>query len=270
MTNSHTASGPTVLYKNKKRRISSKNALGRSKFNIMSGIRNNHPNSYKKKMEYGFTLIEILISIFIFAIVLTTIFGSYRSVLSNAETIEVDTKFYEMAQHCLHRMISDLQSIHIAAPAEYSPPGFNNPPDPYRIAGDTSTVGGSDFSRLRFTSLAHTPIGKNRGIGIAEIVYYVQPDGENNFSLKRSDRIDPYEPFEEKKSDPVLCKHVKSLIFKYLDQEGMEFESWDSDSEEFNYATPRAVRIKLEIENESAPLFFETMVCLPVFRNEMG
>jgi hypothetical protein len=70
-----------------------------------------------------------------------------------------------------------------------------------------------------------------------------------------------------KKKAPVLCKHVKSLIFKYLDQEGMEFESWDSDSKiQLCHSASRPH--KLEIENESAPLFFETMVCLPVFRKK--
>jgi general secretion pathway protein J len=233
-------------------------------------IKNDDAKNGKQKSDRGFTLIEILIAIFIFAIVLTTIFGSYRSVLNNAEGIDVQARVYEMVQNCMHRMILDLQSIHTTATPQYSSPDFDDPPDPYRIVGDTSTAGGIDFSRLRFTSFSHTPIGKNRGMGIAEIVYYVQLEGESNFTLKRSDRLYPYEPFEEKKSDPVLCEHVKSVIFKYFDQEGTEYESWDSDSDEFKYATPRAVGIQLEIENDAGPVFLETKVALPVYRNKRG
>lgn len=53
---------------------------------------------------FGFTLIEILIAIFIFAIVVTTIFGSYRSVFGDVETLGKGTALYEMARNCLERM----------------------------------------------------------------------------------------------------------------------------------------------------------------------
>ena len=43
--------------------------------------------------------------------------------------------------------------------------------------------------------------------------------------------------------------------------------SWDSESQDVDYATPRAINILLEVgEEESVSMVFETMVMLPVVR----
>ncbi len=223
----------------------------------------------KIQNSFGFTLLEILISIFIFAIVVTTVFGSYNFVLFNSKTIDKIISSCEMGQNCLNRMIVDLESIHVCLPPVYSLPDFDDPPDTYRIVGDVSDIDGAGFSRLRFTSLAHVPIKYEPQSNIPEIVYYVQAGNDNNFVLRRADNIYSDKPFEEKKSDPVLCENVKSLTFIYYDQEGAEYENWDSDLEGFGYATPVAIGIKLEIGNDSDSQLFETMVAIPVYRSEV-
>jgi general secretion pathway protein J len=163
-------------------------------------------------------------------------------------------------------MIVDLESIHVCLPPAYSPPDFDDPPDLYRIVGDTSDIDGAGFSRLRFTSLAHVPIKYEPQSNIPEIVYYVEAVNENDFVLRRADCSD--KPFEEKKSDPVLCENIKSLTFIYYDQEGAEHENWDSDLERFGHATPLSIGIKLEIGNDSDSQVFETTVAIPVHREK--
>jgi general secretion pathway protein J len=214
----------------------------------------------------GFTLLEILIAIFIFAIIITTVFASYRIVFSNTDTINKEITSYEMARNCLNRMTMDLQSVHMSLPPEYVPPDFDDPPDPFRIVGETTDIKGNGFPWLRFTSLAHLPLGKSRPGGIVEIVYYVQGTDDAGFVLKRADNSYPFQDFEEKASDPILCEDVKALTIKYLDQESDEYEVWDSDDDTYEYATPKAVKIKLELDTGSEPLLFETMVTLPVIR----
>ena len=44
------------------------------------------------------------------------------------------------------------------------------------------------------------------------------------------------------------------------------FEIWDSDDQEFGYATPRSIGIVLEIGEDPKPLLFKTMITLPVWR----
>ena len=229
---------------------------------------NKRPASSNKQQDTGFTLLEILIAIFILAIIFTTIFASYNAVYSGSETIDQGIASYEMAKSCFNRMIFDLESIHVSLPPEYTPPDFDDPPDPYRIVGDTFSVESTGFPRLRITSLAHVSFGCKTENGIAEIVYYVQAADNGNFVLRRADSLYPYQPFEEKAGDPVLCEDVKSLTFKYYDQKGIEYDLWDSDAEDFGYATPRAIGIKLELGNDSGSRLFETMVSLPVYRKK--
>lgn len=216
----------------------------------------------------GFTLLEIMIAIFIFAVVLTTIFASFNSLFSGNETIEQGTASYEMAQNCLSRMMIDLESIHISLPPEYSPQTVADSHDLYRMVGEMVDIQGREFPKLRFTSLSHIAFGGKTQNGIAEIVYYVQIEGDDRYLLKRADNLHPYPSFEEKAGDPVLCKDLKSLTVKYYDENGTEYDLWDSDAEAFGYSTPRAIRIKLELASVSQPLLFETMVTLPVFREK--
>ncbi len=209
----------------------------------------------------GFTLIEIITAIFIFSIIVTTIFGSYNAVFSDVATINESMEQSDMAQACLNRMTADLQAAWVSAKPIYAKPEFNAPPDPYRIYGKTEDVGDASFGRLRLASLAHLPLNDDQIGGLAEIVYYVQAmDGK--YVLKRGDRLFPFSSeFEENRWDPVICENIKSLTFIYHDTEEA-FEDWDSDAAEFGYATPRAISISFEIGNEGRFQTFKTTVVL--------
>ncbi|MFC1829810.1 type II secretion system protein J [Thermodesulfobacteriota bacterium] len=216
----------------------------------------------------GFTLLEILMAIFIFALVIATIFGSYNFIFSNAEGMVEGVSTYEMAKNCLDRMTVDLRSVHVLLSPAYRPSEMDNPPDDYRIEGGIVDVDNIPFSRVRFTALSHILLEGNVRDGIAEIYYYVQPSEVGGFVLKRSDNLQPYPSFEENAVDPVLCEHVKSLTFLFYDQEGTEYDMWDSDSDEFGYATPRAIRIRLEVGDGETGRLLETMVAIPVYREK--
>jgi general secretion pathway protein J len=149
-------------------------------------------------------------------------------------------------------------------------PELDQPPDPYRIVATTKDIGGMGFAQIRFTSRAHVSLEKSRREGIAEIIYYVEPRDDGHLALKRADNLYPYPDFEERGSDPVLSKYVKSLAFKFYDQEGLEYDVWDSDSDEFGYATPTAIAIRLELANKSVTQTFETRVLLHLLREKTG
>lgn len=217
----------------------------------------------------GFTLFEILISIVIFVLVVTTIFGSYNFIFSNAEGMLENVASYEMAKNCLDRMAADLRSVYVVQQPEYKPPNAESPPDDYRMVGDIIEKEGNPFSRLRFTSLSHLLLEGNVRDGIAENYYYVTETEDRGFVLKRSDSLYPYSSFEEKATDPILCEHVKLITFLFYDQEGAEYNFWDSDSEAFGYATPRAIRIKLGVGDTDTTVSIETMVTIPVYRKKM-
>jgi len=214
----------------------------------------------------GFTLLEILISILIFAIIITTAYGSYNALSTKIKTINDHITPYEMASLCLNRMKIDLGSLIITPDPKYRAPDFNADPDLFRIAGGNELSDDSRFSMLRFASSEHLTFGSNQHNGIAEIVYYVQNTGNEKFVLRRSDNLYPYPAFEKKNSDPVLCKGIRSIHYKFYDSEGNEYDSWDSDSSDYNHATPRLIGIQIKLGDDSNPLVFETQVLLHAYR----
>ncbi len=217
----------------------------------------------------GFTLLEILIAIFIFAVVITTVFGSFNFVFGKIGIIEESKATYEMAKDCLNRMSVDLASAYFLPTPAYKPPKQDSAPDPFRMEGKVSTAAGADFGQLRFTAMAHLPLEQHKADGVAEIIYYVTPERDGTAVLRRSDRLDFSEPRDQLTGDPILCENVKSLTFTYLDSEKDEKETWDSDSAEVGYATPRAVRIRLEIGTEENFQPFETTILFPQYRQPL-
>ena len=213
---------------------------------------------------------EILVALFIFSIIVTTVFGSYRFVFSGNEAISDTLQMEEMAQICLERMVRDLRAVqitpHPAAPSSET----DGPADPFRFEGDRVSVAGQTFSRIRFTSIEHLSAKPDREVGIAEIVYYVtaEADDEGTFLyvLRRSDRLDHQEPFEENRSDPILCESVKAFTATYIDGKGLTQEDWDSDSDDYHRATPRVVDIRLELATASVSRRYRTAAYLPIHR----
>jgi len=221
----------------------------------------------------GFTLLEILIAIFIFAIVMSTIFGTFNAVISRTDAIKNGMDGYEMARTCLNRISSDLNAIYIEQKPLYHPPDFDDPPDPYRLVAKETFSGNKNFSQLQFASTEHLSMTRHVENGIAEIVYYVKEQGypESEFVLKRSDVVYPYDEdyeFEEKDSDPVLCEDIEEFSILYFDKEENEYEKWDSDSDFLKYSTPYALKIKLKIKNNDGSYTFDTYIALPVYREK--
>jgi general secretion pathway protein J len=224
------------------------------------------PATGSQKPTIGFTLMELMLAIVILALVVTTVLASFNTVFSTTDALQSNSQIYEMAKNCLKRMTLDLESVYVAQPPVYKPPEFDDPPNDYRIVGSSEDTGGTGFAQLRFTSRAHLPLENSIRGGVAEIVYYLQAKEDGSLVLKRSDNLYPYPEFEEKGSDPTLCEWIKSLAFKYYDAEGSEYEGWDSESDEYEYATPAAIAIQLEIADSSGSQYFGTSVKLPVQR----
>jgi general secretion pathway protein J len=218
----------------------------------------------------GFTLMEILVAVFILGIVVTTVMASFSMVFSTTAALEEAGAAFEMGKNCLNRITTDLENIVIAERPFYKPPKTDAPPDPYRLQGTIESIGGTRIAKLRLASRAHVPLGGSPREGVAEIVYYVQAGPDGSWQLKRADHLYPYPRFEERGSDPVLCENVKSLAFLYYAEDGADSETWDSESEKFANATPGMVAVRLEIAAGDDVFLFQTAVRIPLVRRKQG
>ena len=114
----------------------------------------------------GFTLIEILLAIFILGIVLSTVYASYTGTFRIIRETEYDAEIYGMARSALDRMARDLQS---AAPWRGA---FTFRTKPYSLHD-------REFMRLTFRAAAHVAFSEQEVPGgITVIEYGVEEDTE--------------------------------------------------------------------------------------------
>ncbi len=211
----------------------------------------------------GFTLFEILVAIFIFSIIATAVFGLYPSVFSSAQIIEDSTSNKKMGQNCLTRMTADLHSLFVSTPPLYRPSDHLDTPDAHRFVGDQTVVRGVAFGKLRFATLSNAASERAPQEGIHEIRYYIERHPDGYLVLKRGIRAFP-SLFVDKKpaTDPILCEKVKAFRLRFTDDTGSRHDRWDSDSEDFQYATPSTVDVYLEIGDQGTSYKLATTLFL--------
>jgi general secretion pathway protein J len=206
----------------------------------------------------GFTLLEILIAIFILGIVLTTIYASYSGTLWVIRELDDDSRAYQMARITLDRMNRDLSSLQ----------RFE---DAFVLQSEKDTIGRREFGSLTFWSAAHLAFEEDEFSGSpTSIAYFVKEDKDGGFSLWRSD-IAGVRPSPDGKigSGVIICENLQALNLKFYDEGGAEFDSWDTTSGTARQKgkPPALVQIELILVNErdvEKPYKFITSVFLPV------
>ena len=226
----------------------------------------------------GFTLVEILVAITIFAIAVSMLFTSFNIVISQIHPINASIDQYEMAQTAMKIIEKDLMSLYVTGYSLYSPPDLINSDtgDRFRFTAKTVSIDENSFSQLRFASLDHINLNRDSRSVTGIIKYYTQVSEDGTIVLKRYDIGNIF--YEDKgkdetaednnNNDPVICENVKIFEMIFIDQEGNTHEDWDSDSSDYDFATPFAVRIKLVIGNDEQSNSFATTIVLPVFRKK--
>ena len=212
----------------------------------------------------GYTLIEILVTILILGIVLSTVYASYTATFRIIREIQYDDEVYGMARSTLDRMDRDLQSAALWRGA-------------FTFKTKSYTLGDREFVRIIFRSAAHIAFSdKETPDGISVIEYGVEEGNEKEgYTLSRSDNL--YRDPEKENTHPdgfLLCNRVETLTYTFYDESGKEYESWDSGTnvvEVQKKRVPAAVLIRLSLINETdrkRPQLFMTRVRLPFNRPE--
>ncbi len=222
--------------------------------------------------SYGFTLLEILIAVFILAIVLLTIFTSYTGTFRIIDETESQADTYGMARIALGRMLEDLESIYFSKTSK-TLESEGATIQPTRFGGEDKEIKERSSDSLRFLSRAHIVFDEEgEDFEVAEIIYYVKKNEDgDSLVLYRSDTLEFEETFTEDKSGLVLCDGLFSVNFAYYDMNGEVYDSWDSTEGDFIDRLPAMVSIELTFANRSnpeAPIKFMTGVTLPMARDK--
>ncbi len=206
----------------------------------------------------GFTLLEILLAIFIFGIIASVIFASYTGSSSIVNDTESQAEIYQKARIAMERILEDLES------AYYRPPPVDeNTADRAPIfLGEDKTIKAASADTLRFVSTSHLIFSdEEKTAGQTVIEYTVKEnDSGDGLALFRADTPTLfYSPALEGEGS-VLCDDLRSVDFKYYDAGGRKYDSWDDTAEEYG-GLPAMVTVVLEfIDKKEAEKGLEFMV----------
>ncbi|MBN2437591.1 MAG: prepilin-type N-terminal cleavage/methylation domain-containing protein [Deltaproteobacteria bacterium] len=212
----------------------------------------------------GFTLIEILLAIFILGIVLSTVYVSYTGTFRIIRETGYDAEIYGMARTALDRMARDLQSAAVWRRA------FTFKAKPYSLRD-------REFVRLTFRAAAHVAFSEQDVPGGISVIEYGVEEGteKEGYILSRSDSLyrDP-EKEEPYRGGYLLCDRVEALTYVFTDEAGKEHGSWDSGGkgEMQKKRAPAEVLIRLSLvnpANREHPHLFMTRVRIPFNRLEV-
>lgn len=208
----------------------------------------------------GFTLLEILMAISIFAIVISLAYGSYRATFRIIDSTESQTEIYNKARIAMDRISSDLGSLYLGTT------GF--------LQGTPQNLGNKEADTMRFTSTAHLVLNrKEQPAGYAIIAYTVEeaPEGKG-LRLFRLDKA--FRPTETDEPDLnkglLLSDGLQEVQFLYHSNKGELQDNWDS--KEIEKADTKAQKLPDRIEinllytnpgADDKPIRFTTAVTFP-------
>ncbi len=209
------------------------------------------------KTSKGFTLLEILMAISIFAIVISLAYASYNASFRIINSAGSQSEIYAQARTAMTRIREDLESFF--------------PGESVVFSGSSDTVNGYRADSLKFSSTAGIrlhPWQVNSGSQIIQYTSSEDPDKET-LQLFRSQR--PAVTADDEEADTeeaqlLLCDNLLEVAFSYRDSEGMEQESWgneETDTQETR--VPQMIRITLrfaENADDEEGVLFQTAVLL--------
>jgi general secretion pathway protein J len=174
-----------------------------------------HKRSYRSS---GFTLLEILMAISIFAIVISLAYGSYRATFRIIDSTESQTDIYNKGRIAMDRLSTDLGSLYLGTS------GF--------LQGKPQNLGNREADTIRFTSTAHLVLNrKEQPAGYATISYTVEEDPETK-GLRLFRRDKAFRPVETEELDTnkglLLCDGLQEVKFFYHRNKQEKQDNWDS------------------------------------------
>ncbi len=210
----------------------------------------------------GLTLLEVLVSIGILALISTLIYGAFDGMARSRAGLSRIQDRYHQGRGAISRMARELQSAFLSL---HQPTVVANAVRLTVFIGKNQ--GSSD--RVDFTSFSHKRLGENlHESDQNELSYFMarDPDRGDKYDLvRRESRAIDLEP-NKGGTVNVMTEDVESFDLEYLDPVTGEWtETWDSTQAagQFN-RLPLQVKIKLVLKGGvgDAPIKFQTKVSL--------
>lgn len=221
-----------------------------------------------QKISSGFTLLELLISVFIATLVLVMVSTSFLQIIEAKDKVENELELLHESRVIFARLNRDLFNIF---PRGRVKRGVNYHHYSYFLG----TMDENDNSTLRFSAVSRSPIHFNRESDQSEITYFLERSNEEKglYVLKRRDNPwfgNPNGGTEYEISDRVVkfqVSYITQEIFNQIQANQIQpelIEEWNPDTLGTDIL-PLAVDIGLVLRNEdNEDISFNTTISIPI------
>lgn len=190
--------------------------------------------------QTGFTLIELLFAIFIFAIVISSVYGAYNATFHIIHGSETHLNESHKARAALERISEDLTTLVTGSEAF--------------LQGVEGEVSGNRGDNISFISSTHIALREDDTLQGDTLIQYSSQADETNGTIRlmRSDAIKLPGSTTANTSDPkfLLCSGLKEVRFTYFSADGEETTEWETESQEQEDGTlvPPDLPVMISIE----------------------
>lgn len=184
----------------------------------------------------GFTLLELLVAMAIFALLSVMAYAGLSTVLNANQILETNMQRLSEVQRSVTLLSRDIrQTINRAIRDTY---GDTRQPLIGATAFDSLGTPAIELTRTGYAN----PLGTKRSF-LQRVAYRVEEETLYRDSWRVLDQA------QDSEADALaICHEVKSLTLRYLDQENTWHEQWPPSDPEFQGAAlPQAVEVSLEL-----------------------
>lgn len=223
--------------------------------------RQNSWNSFLPNKK-GFTLIEVLMAVFIAAIALAIVnvsfFQSHRSI----EAVSSQRQAYQMVRIVMDRMIKDLTCSYIPAPGEPPRQMTAEQISLYRFVGKDEKSGKIEKDSIHFTTTADLGLPGSVG-GLCEVGYYLKEmeSAKDRYVLIRSEDCLPHFGLSAAPREMEVAEDIVSLDVTYVDSDSKEADAWDLEK---TLTLPKQVKVTVTFDMKGEEVTFSGVAFLPL------
>jgi general secretion pathway protein J len=197
-----------------------------------------------RRASSGFTMIELMLALAIFALITTIMFGSFSQTASSKRVIQSDQERTHSVRVALMRMTREIEMAYMS---DNENTAISN--------RRTLFVGSArvDVDELMFSTFAHQRLRAGAAEGDTSLISYFgarDPDDRRILNLMRREtrRLQAEDPATLPGEAYILCPDVSKVKFAYYDHKKKEWETdWSTlDASGMPYL-PTHIRITITI-----------------------
>lgn len=206
--------------------------------------------------EKGFTLIEVLLAIFIGSIVLTVLYSSFFQIIKAKDVAESELDLYHEARVVFSKMTEDFQSAYPRGEV------FDN--SLISTASFFSGTKDGDNSRVTLTSLSRQPALNSVDSDQAEISYYLEPVPQSDlFYLMREEN--PRIGTDSGGIRYPISENLVRFNLTYMTENDSEESFVDEFNSDQTGSLPKVVEITLTMRSpRGEDVQFSTLILIPL------